>query len=305
MNTISRITLVAVVVFFTATLSVSRPGQESPPSAGPAEDSQPIRVLTYNIRYDNPEDGINSWSHRRAAVAELLSQRYRGDLIGIQEAVLGQVQDLAADLPDHDWVGVGRDDGWQAGEFTPIFYRTARFELLQHNTFWLSEQPDMPGSISWDAAITRIVTWCKFRDRLTDLNLYFFNTHFDHLGVRAREESARLLRLKISQIAATRPVILTGDFNFPESSAAYGQLTRVDPEGLARLLDCRYLAESAHQGPTASFHGWQRLGPPESRIDYIFVNDRFRVQTHKILDDRWDDRFPSDHLPVLADVVLN
>lgn len=263
------------------------------------QSSDPLTVMSYNIRYNNPGDGINAWPHRKDHVAEMIGPKYEADIIGLQEALKGQIDDLQERLPDYTWVGVGRSDGHQSGEFSPIFYRTDRFELLATNTFWLSEEPEMPGSTSWDTAITRVVTWARFLDRETEKEFYHFNTHFDHRGQQAREESARLIIERIDAIASDLPVVVTGDFNVNDQSRPYQIMVESE-----RLEDARFASQTEHQGPTTTFNNWEELRDPETRIDYIFVTDDVTVLNHRILDDRYNGRFPSDHLPVVADVML-
>lgn len=262
-------------------------------------DSDLLTVMSYNIRFDNPDDGINAWPHRKDAVSEMMGPKYESDIIGVQEALRHQLDEIQERLPGYSWVGVGRDDGRNAGEFSPIFYREDRLDLVATNTFWLSENPQTPGSVSWDAAITRIVTWAEFTDLQSEQNFYVINTHFDHIGEQARVESSKMIVDFISDLEEHIPVIITGDFNVPETSEAYSVMA--DAPG---IQDARYASETAHEGPTATFNNWEELRPPESRIDYIFVTDHFRVLNHRILDDRYDGRFPSDHLPVISDVVL-
>lgn len=261
--------------------------------------AEPITVMSYNIRLDTSADGINAWPYRKDAVAQMIGPKYEGDIIGLQEVLKRQLDDIQARLPDYAWVGVGRDDGRDRGEYSPIFYRTDRFRLLATNTFWLSETPELPGSRSWDAAITRVVTWARFEDLSSGGQLMFFNTHFDHRGEQARVESSRLLLNRLVGIAGDTPFILTGDLNVQESEQAYKVLADSN-----LLDDARYVSETGHQGPTASFNDWEALRPAESRIDYIFVGSGIRVLNHRILDDRYDGRFPSDHLPVVSDIVV-
>jgi endonuclease/exonuclease/phosphatase family metal-dependent hydrolase len=261
--------------------------------------AEPITVMSYNIRLDTSADGINAWPYRKDAVAQMIGPKYDGDIIGLQEVLKRQLDDIQARLPDYAWVGVGRDDGRDRGEYSPIFYRTDRFQLLATNTFWLSETPELPGSRSWDAAITRVVTWARFEDLSSGGQLMFFNTHFDHRGEQARVESSQLLLDRLVGIAGDTPFILTGDLNVQESEQAYKVLAD------SHLLDdARYVSETGHQGPTASFNDWETLRSAESRIDYIFVGSGIRVLNHRILDDRYDGRFPSDHLPVVSDIVV-
>lgn len=257
-----------------------------------------LTVMSYNIRFDNPDDGINAWPNRKDQVADMIGNRYPSDIIGLQEALKHQIEELQARLPGYSWVGVGRDDGKERGEYSPIFYRTSRLELIETDTFWLSETPEIPGSKSWDAAITRVVTWAKFKDLNSGQEFIIFNTHFDHIGEQARLESAKIIRERILQTEKL-PIILTGDFNVPENSEVYSVLA--DTPG---LQDARYASQTGHQGPTASFSDWEVLREPETRIDYIFVNDKVRVLNHQIADDQYDGRYPSDHLPVIAEVLI-
>ncbi len=263
------------------------------------ESSESFTVMSYNIRFDNPDDGINAWPHRSDQVADLIGEKYRPDIIGIQEALKHQIQDLQEQLPKYSWIGVGRDDGKDKGEFSPIFYNSDRFDLLATNTFWLSETAHYPGSISWDAEITRIVTWAKFTDLNTGQEFYFLNTHFDHIGEQARIESSKMIDEFVSDLEEGFPVVVTGDFNVTETTEAYSILA-----DSPNLQDARYTSETGHDGPTASFNNWEELRSPESRIDYIFVSNNIRVLNHRILDDRYDGRFPSDHLPVISEIVL-
>jgi len=267
--------------------------------SGMAQTSSEITIMSYNIRYDNPDGGINAWPNRKDHVAEMVADVYSADIIGVQEALKHQLDDLQARMPGYSWVGVGRDDGKEKGEFSPIFYKTDRFDLISTNTFWLSESPDRPGSRSWDAAITRIATWARFSDHESGREFYVINTHFDHRGEEARVESARLITEFIDGLDDGVPVLLTGDFNVTEESEAYAVLA-----DSPFLNDARYLSEEGHEGPTASFSDWETLQPEESRIDYIFMNSNVTVLSHKIADDRYDGRFPSDHLPVIARVEI-
>lgn len=273
-------------------------------AAQPAADA-PIRVVSFNIRYNNPNDGENAWPNRLDRVAGLL-RTHRADLVGVQEALQGMLDDLQERLPAFSWIGVGRADGATGGEYSALFYRTDRFALLDQGTFWLSETPEVPGSKSWDAAIERIVTWGQFEDRRTGDVFYYFNTHFDHRGAEARAESARLLRTRIAEIAGDAPVLLTGDFNADPASLPYQILTGaaddVPAPGL-HLYDAMHRAAEPHYGPTSTWNGFTAIEPGR-RIDFIFTGEEVRVLRHAILPDAWDGRFPSDHLPVLADVVL-
>lgn len=274
------------------------------PALAQAQDV--IRVMSFNIRYNNPGDGINAWPHRKDHVAEVIGKRYNADLAGLQEVLKDQLDDLAQRLPGYGWIGVARDDGKEAGEFCPIFYRKDRLELLEKGDFWLSETPDVAGKMGWDAACNRIVTWGKFKDRKNGTVLYHFNTHFDHRGRIARVESAKLLWQKTSTLTGKIPAVVTGDFNTRETSLPYAILTGKEPVGDTRsdLQDGRYVSMNVHEGPTSTSTNWKQHGPPETKIDYIFVRNGITVLKHQVLTDRFEERYPSDHLPVLAEIRL-
>lgn len=262
----------------------------------------PLRVMSFNIRYDNPNDGVNAWPNRKDWVASLI--RFHGaDVVGVQEALKRQLVDLDARLPGWSRVGVGRADGREAGEFAPILYRTDRLELIESGTFWLSPTPDVAGSKGWDAAIERIATWARFRDRSTGCRVLLVNTHFDHIGEQARQESARLIRRRLATLANGLPVILAGDLNTTPSSVAYRIFTRDTIAGaIAPLADAYAVSRTPHYGPTSSWNEFKAI-QPERRIDYVMVSPGVNVLSHAILADSWDGRFPSDHLPVLAALV--
>lgn len=269
-----------------------------------ATDVPYLRVMTFNIRYDEPRDKENAWPNRRKLVASMI-RFHHADLVGVQEALKRQLDDLSEWLPDYAWVGVGRADGKAGGEFSAILYRKSRFSVLESATFWLSETPHIP-SKSWDAALPRIVTWVKFRDKQTGKIFFHFNTHFDHRGMRAREESAQLLLRRIELLARRLPAVVTGDFNFTESSYAYEILTAKGTDSKNETLalrDGRYLSEHGHYGPTSTFNEFKAL-VPNMKIDYVFVKGNVRVLQHGALSDTWDGRFPSDHFPVLAEIVI-
>ncbi len=261
-----------------------------------------LRVMTFNIRYNNPGDGPNAWPHRIEMVAELI--RANADLAGLQEAQLDQIQDLEKHLPGFAWYGVGRNDGREAGEFCPVFYRRDRFKLLKKETHWLSETPDTPGSQGWDAAITRLVTIVQLRDRQSNMEFCMLNTHLDHMGETARQNGATLIRKYVGQVDAQRPVVVTGDFNCTPQQKPYQIMTAPDDrQPASNLVDTRPVAEQPAIGPDSTWNGFREI-VPERRIDFIFVRPGMTVRRHRTLDDRVEGRFPSDHLPVVAEFVL-
>lgn len=266
-----------------------------PGSEHAQDETASLNVMSFNIRFNNPDDGEHAWPHRKDRVAGLV-RFHEADVVGMQEALPGQIRDLEARLPGYAWVGVGRDDGAEGGEFSPIFYRTDRLELLDHDTFWLSETPDEPGSVGWDAALPRIVTWARFRDRATDRTFVHFNTHFDHRGEAARLESARLLVRQVEAIAGEAPVVVTGDFNATPDEPPYARL--------ADAFEDAYTAVEAPYGPAGTFSTFEVGNEADRRIDYIFSANGVTVHRFGTLTDQWHGHYPSDHLPVLAEVVV-
>ena len=264
--------------------------------------AQPLNVITFNIRYNTPNDSLNAWPFRKdKAASQILF--HEAHIVGVQEALYGQITDLLERMPRYKYVGVGRDDGKQKGEFSAILYDTTRLQLIQSQTFWLSEQPAVAGSKSWDAAYTRIVTWAKFKDRLTRKTFFSFNTHFDHIGKVARRESAKLLLQKIKAIAGASTIIVTGDFNSIPSDEPIQVITNVTEP--LHLTDTKSLSQQPHYGPTGTFNAF---GPKEINndpIDYIFIRKGIRVLKHATLSQSWEGRFSSDHFPVFARLLLN
>lgn len=264
-------------------------------------ESPAIRVMTFNIRMDNPEDGLNQWTNRKDFACDMI-RFHRPDVIGAQEVLHHQLVDMQQRLPEYASVGVGREDGKQLGEYSAVFYRKDRFELLDGQTFWLSEYPDSIGCKGWDAACERVVTWAKLKDRTTEQVFYFFNTHFDHMGRIARRESCALLKNKVSTIAGGAPVVVTGDFNAPPQSAVITAIT--DPTDPQHLVNSRSAADFRY-GPEYSFHDYGKL-PPERRdvIDFIFIKHVEKVLLSAVITDTHGPLFVSDHYPVMAVIRL-
>ena len=268
----------------------------------PAAAAPPLRVMSFNLRYDTPADGPNAWPLRRDWVAGLM-RFHEADVIGVQEALVGMLRDLDTRLVGFARVGVGRADGRERGEFSAILYRTDRLALLDSGTFWLSPTPEVPGSKGWDAAIERVATWARFRDRRSGCAFLHLNTHFDHMGEQARQQSARLIRQRLVTLASGLPVVLTGDLNASPESGAYRILTgEAIPGALPPLADAMTASRTPHYGPTSTWTAFKAIEPGR-RIDYVMVSGRMGVLSHGILPDMWDGRFPSDHLPVLASVA--
>ena len=255
----------------------------------------PFSIITYNIRYNNPGDGVNAWPLRKDKVAGLL-RFHKADIFNVQEALPEQMDDLAAQFPDFEHVGVGRDDGKRAGEHMGIFYRKSRFEKVTDGMFWLSETPAKPG-FGWDAVCNRTVTWIKLKDKLTTKTFFLFDTHFDHRGVKAREESAKLILKSIKEINKENlPLILTGDLNLVKTSDPVQAI-------LKELNDAKDKSQTSPFGPEGTSGGFD-VKPTTKTIDYIFINNGVSVLRHGVLSDSFGMYYPSDHLPVLAEVRM-
>ncbi len=276
-------------------------------AAGPSVFGQThektLRVMTFNIKYDEPRDGINAWPNRKQMVADIIKKN-DADIVGVQEALNHQLKDLEVLLPDMAWCGVGRTDGKEGGEYSAILYRKSRLKLLETKTFWLSETPDTPGSKGWDAAFPRVVTWAKFKDLRSKKEFYHFNTHFDHVGEVARVNSARLILERAANIAKKARIVVTGDFNANNETEIYRILTQSETGKPPLLADARKISETPHSGPTATFNSFKEL-VPDAWIDYMFVNKGIRVLRHVAIDDRPEGLWPSDHLPVLAEISFD
>ncbi len=255
----------------------------------------PIVAATYNIRMNTASDGVNAWPNRAEWVRGLV-RFHEWDIFGTQEGFRGQLDDLAQ-MEEYAWIGVGRDDGATQDEHSAIFYRRTRFELLDKGDFWLSETPDVP-SPGWDAAIKRICSWGRFRDRLSRSEFYFFCAHYDHRGRQARVESSKLILEKIARIAGDTPVIFVGDLNSTPDSEAVSVF-----EGI--LHDAFRTTATPPYGPAGTFQGfdWER-GDGGDRIDYIFCSPGTEVLKYGVLSDSRDKRFPSDHYPVMTKIVI-
>jgi endonuclease/exonuclease/phosphatase family metal-dependent hydrolase len=266
---------------------------QSPQSARPAQLS--LKVATYNLRMDTPQDSANAWPYRKDRVKALI--RYHDfDIIGTQEGFLHQIAGIC-ELPDYTYFGAGRDDGISAGEHSAVIYKKGRFDVQDSGNFWLSETPGKPG-LGWDATCcNRICSWVKLKCRNSGSEFYVFNVHFDHQGVIARRESGKLMAQKIREIAGDAPVICTGDFN---SSPDTEQIQTLS----ALLHDARTVTIAPPYGPEGTFNS--RFANPITapRIDYIFVSGHFQVNRYAVLTDNDGRYYPSDHQPAVADLSI-
>ncbi|GIP30007.1 endonuclease [Paenibacillus sp. J23TS9] len=278
-----------------------------------------LRCMSYNIKNAYEMEGENGWTSRKEMVAGVI-RFHRPDLVGMQEVLYNQLEDLQSLLPEYGWVGAGRDDGDKEGEFSCIFYRKNRLKPLRQDTFWLSEHPEEPGSMGWDAACSRVVTWAEFQDTYTGRTILHFNTHFDHIGQVAVERSAYLILERISELAAGIPAVLTGDFNVTSDSLPYRVLIQQNEPGAALLRDASAVADYKHFGPAFTFQGFDsrevaaRMFPAfleqqekheiefENPIDFIFVTEQVQVLSYGSITDHYDGKMPSDHFPVVSDI---
>lgn len=271
----------------------------------PAQDlpvlDHSIRVISYNIRYDNPDDGDNSWAYRKGRVISLL-RFHQADIFCLQETLINQTHDLERAFPDFAYYGPGRDDGRENGEASPIFYNQKRFTLKGSGTFWFSETPEKPGSIAWGANLPRIASWTRLKDLSTNQEIIVVSTHFDHQSQLSRNSSARLLKNKLNEISENLPVIICGDFNDSPASETYLEL--VEQGSDLNLLDSRTISEQVHHGPDFTYIGLDFVGVSGNIIDYIFINNRCNVMSHGYLTDNWNGIYPSDHLPVFVELKV-
>ncbi len=252
--------------------------------------------MSYNIRFDNPADGPNAWPNRREFLAEQIRSQ-EPDILGIQESLPHQVSYLAEALPGYGHAGVGRDENG-TGESTTIFFRRDRFELTESRSFWLSETPNEL-SRGWDAAIRRICTYVRLTDKKSGEKLLVLNTHFDHVGEVARRKSAELILKQTDELnRKNQPVILLGDFNATPDSEPIAVLK-------GKLTEARLAAAQASLPQPGSYNGFDSSRVAENLIDHIFLSGQFEVNRYRLLVDTREGRYPSDHFPVVVDLVLS
>ena len=256
-----------------------------------SEEKVNVRWATFNMRLDTPADSLNNWKYRKERVAQYI-QDMKLDVVGTQEVLQNQFNDLKSLLPDFEGVGVARDDGKETGEYSAVFYRKSVFDALDSGTFWLAENPDSVGMMGWDAVCVRVATWAKLQHKATGKIVMAVNTHFDHVGKVARRESALLIIRKIKEIVGDRPAVLTGDFNVTDQSEAYN--TIVSNEFV--LLDAHKVAEKT-SGANYTFHGFDKVDMEKrSKIDFVFVTPQIKV-LHSEVTPEVKEALLSDHNP--------
>lgn len=286
--------------------------------------AQRLTVATFNVRNDsNTEDAKhgNAWSQRYPYIAQMIL--FNGfDIFGSQEVLHHQLTDLLDSLPGYNYIGVGRDDGKTAGEYAPIFYKTDKVELIKNGNFWLSQQTDHPNK-GWDAVLPRICTWGEFKDKKGKFRFWFFNLHMDHVGVIARQESAKLVLSKIKEMCGNDPVILTGDFNVDQTHESYRLLNE------SGVLHDSFVEAQIRYALNGTFNAWDINLKTDSRIDHVFVTSSFVVNKYAVLTDtyrspridsktvqsgnfpkevslkEYDARLLSDHFPVRVELTFD
>ena len=262
-----------------------------------APATEALRVMTFNLRYASAT-GPNAWLDRRPVMRDCI-RAAAPDIIGTQEGVYAQLKDLAADLPEYEWIGLGREGG-SRGEFMAVFFRAERFEPLAFDHFWLSDTPEVIASSSWGNTCRRMVTWVRFKDRRTGREFHVWNTHLDHEVQAAREKAAALIRQRIEALGTALPLILLGDFNAAAgANKAYDILLEGD-----FLADAWKTAAERRGEVVKTFHGFRGPSAGDDRIDWILTRGGVRVGAVEILTFNRDGQYPSDHFPVTADVVL-
>ncbi len=256
-----------------------------------------LRVMTFNLRFASPQPP-HAWPDRRPVMRHTIEQA-APDVMGTQEGLYSQLKDLASDLPAYEWIGLGRAGG-SRDEFAAVFYRRERLEPVAFDHFWLSDTPDVVGSITWGHTYRRMVTWVRFRDRSTGREFYFWNTHFDHQVELARQKSAELIRTRLAQLDPTVPVVLVGDFNCAAgNSRAYEILTQQ-----AGLLDTWLLARQRDNENLNTFHNYEPPLAQHTRIDWILCRGPVSVDRAAIVTYHEGEQYPSDHFPVTATLHL-
>ena len=259
-----------------------------------------ISVLTYNIRLATPDDAPNIWQARKEKVFSMIKD-VEPDVFGLQEALYQQLKDIEQAFPGYGMVGVGRDDGRESGEFSPVFFNKKKLELTASGTFWLSQTPLVAGSRGWDAACNRVVSWVSVTEKKSGKKFFVFCTHFDHMGEVARRNSAKLLLHAVDSLAGKFPSIVIGDFNANPESEPYQLLTQKDDP--LHFTDALMLCADS-KGPSNTYTGFKVGGIKGERIDYIFLKGITKVKSYTVNDANNGEYYPSDHLPVSAILKL-
>jgi endonuclease/exonuclease/phosphatase family metal-dependent hydrolase len=259
--------------------------------------------MTLNVRYNNPEDSIYSWPKRASQVCDFILKE-KPDVFGMQEVLWNQYQVLETILMDYSSVGVGQYDGAREGEMNPVFFRKEKFDLIRNITFWLSDSPEIAGSMGWGSSMPRIVTWMELVEKKSHKHFFFFNTHFANDSDSASIMSSKILLKEVSKIADGYPFIISGDFDMPPTSNGYSILTGPD-ESVPLLKDSYVITEKRPLGPVYTYNGFFDKTKKTARVDYIFVRNGMRVLDYKTVIKEEHGIYISDHWPVEAVISIN
>jgi endonuclease/exonuclease/phosphatase family metal-dependent hydrolase len=256
-----------------------------------------LNLMSYNIRYDITTSNASPWTERHTAISSQI-KRFDVDIVGMQEVLDHQRTQLLSDLQGFASIGVGRDDGQKAGEYSPIFYKVERFRVLSSGTFWLSPTPDVP-SKGWDAALNRICTYAQFFDLKSNQSFWVFNTHFDHVGEEARMKSSVLILQKIQEVTkgTRQAVIFCGDLNLNDDHPTISFLQ-------AQMKDALLGSKHVESNMNKTFNNFDLENEASKRIDYIFTNEKAEVLTFETVVERFGISYPSDHFPILTSLKL-
>lgn len=266
----------------------------------PQQNDEVVKVATFNVRYNNQNDAGNLWIDRRHLVAEIL-RIYQFDIFGAQEPYIDQLTDMVQLSPDYAYVGRSRTGQENSGEFAPIFYHKDRIEILESGQFWLTDDDRTQPNVGWDAAQPRTCVWAKVRHKVANETFYVFNVHLDHVGVRARTESTRLLMEEVPAMAEGFPYFLVGDFNFDQNSANF-QLLKAS----TALVDTYDIAQQKINANRGTLNNFNPNSGSTARIDHIFVNRQHTptILRHQIITNSFQGKLPSDHFPVMVEVTF-
>jgi len=310
-----HVTALSLLLFIAATVVMPQVYASSPliPASQAELTSQQdsFRVMSFNIRYGSADDKENAWTLRRELVFNIISE-YQPQLVGVQEALDFQLDEIIEKLPEYSYIGVGRDDGDKLGEFSAILYLKDRYNVISQDTFWLSDTPGIVNSKTWGNTLPRIVTWAKLEDTQLNRKLYMFNTHFDHRSQPSREKSAQLIVKRVlARDDYTIPAVITGDFNAGEYNSVIRYLIEdqaitmstgeslTNPQPFKDTFRTRN-PEAVKVGTANRFEGYS-VG---EKIDYIFVSGHLSTTGAMIIRDNDQGRYPSDHFPVIADLAF-
>lgn len=299
-NAISLSAMAVVVIMASAQiLGAQTTPQEANEGGNVASSPRPFNVMSFNIRFGGAMDPPSVWVDRRERLLATI-KAYDPDILGVQEAILGQVKYLRDEMTEHVFFGTGRDDGKLAGEMCAIYYKRDRFLRIGGGHFWLSEKPDEPGSYGWDAAYPRMVSWLRLRDKTDDRTLLVANTHWDHQGKKARLNSARMIRERLPELAQPGDaIVILGDFNCDEDSEPYHALINDEQGAVLGLLDTYRQAHPDRTDQEATFHAF-RGKTQGSRIDWILHGPDLQTLAAEIDTTHEGLKYPSDHFPVTA-----